>query len=72
MLNCGKKIRFARQKKKKILTLVLSEKICLSETKNHNSPSPFKLNGRSPNTIYGCIMRGLSLSSISKHNMWSY
>ena len=37
MLNSGKKIsRFARQKKK-ILTLVLSEKKILNETKNHNT-----------------------------------
>jgi hypothetical protein len=32
--------------KKNILTLVLSEKKILNETKNHNPP-PFKLNGRS-------------------------
>ena len=38
--------------------------------KNHNPP--FKLNGRSLNTIYGRIKIGLSLSSVSKHNMWSY
>ena len=34
--------------KKKILTLVLSEKKILNETKNH-TPPPFKLNGRSLN-----------------------
>ena len=39
MLNSGKK------RKKNILTLVLSEKKFLNETKNHNPP--FKLNGRS-------------------------
>ena len=33
----------ARQKKKKFLTLMLSGKIFLNETKNHNPP--FKLNG---------------------------
>ena len=45
MLNSGKKIR---DKKKNILTLVLSEKKILNETKNHNPPPPlFKLNGRS-------------------------
>jgi hypothetical protein len=52
--------------------------------KNHNPP--FKLNGRSltdgrlgllccrpsVSTICGRIMIGMSLSSISKHNMWSY
>ena len=46
MLIFGKKIR-ALHDKKKILTLVLSEKKILNETKNHNPPSPFKLNGRS-------------------------
>ena len=35
--------------KKKILTLVLSEKKILSETKNHNPP--FKINGRSLNQM---------------------
>ena len=44
MLNSGKKIRVLRDKKK-ILTLVLSEKKILNETKNLNPP--FKLNGRS-------------------------
>ena len=45
MLNYGKK--------KNILTLVLSEKKILNETKNHTPPPPpppppsFKLNGRS-------------------------
>ena len=43
MLNSGKKNRTSRDK---ILTLVLSEKKILNETKNHN-PLPFKLNGRS-------------------------
>ena len=44
MIYSGKKIwRFARQKKINILTLVLSEKKILNETKNHN----FKLNDRS-------------------------
>ena len=38
MLNSGKKIRALRDKKK-IRTLVLSEKKILNETKNHNPPS---------------------------------
>ena len=39
MLNSGKKnSRFARPKKINILTLVLSEKKILNETKNHNPP----------------------------------
>ena len=40
MLNSGKKkLRFARQKTY-ILTLVLSEKKILNETKKHNPPPP--------------------------------
>ena len=46
MLNSGKKICTLCDKKINILTLVLSEKKILNETKNHNPP-PFKLNGRS-------------------------
>jgi hypothetical protein len=45
MLNSGKKIRALHDKKIYILTLVLSEKKFLNETKNRNPP--FKLNGRS-------------------------
>ena len=40
MLNTGKKIRGLRDKKINILTLVLSEKKILNETKNHNLPPP--------------------------------
>ena len=39
MLNSGKKCRVMRDKKK-IITLVLSEKKFLNETKNHNPPPP--------------------------------
>ena len=42
MLNFGKKIRALRDKKKYILTLVLSEKKILNETKNH-TPPPFQV-----------------------------
>jgi hypothetical protein len=42
MLNSGKKIRALRDKKK-IRTLVLSEKKFLNETKNHNPPPPLQL-----------------------------
>ena len=45
MINSGKKIRALRDKKNKILTLVLPEKKILNETKNHNPPC--ELNGRS-------------------------
>ena len=38
MLNFCKKYRTLRDQKKNLLTLVLSEKNCLSETKNHNPP----------------------------------
>ena len=50
MLESGKKIRALRDKKKNILTLVLSEKKVLNETKKHNLP-PFKLNGWSLSEI---------------------
>ena len=40
MLNSGKKFRALRDKKINILTLVLSEKKILNETKNHNPPPP--------------------------------
>ena len=46
MLNSEKKIRAMRDKKN-IQTLVLSERKILNETKNHNPPPHFKLNGRS-------------------------
>ena len=48
MLYYGKKIRVLRDKKN-ILTLVLSEKKILNETKNHNLPC--KLNGRSLSNV---------------------
>ena len=38
MLNCGKKIRALHDKKKNILTLVLSTKNFLNKTKTHNPP----------------------------------
>ena len=41
MLNFGKKnSRSARQKIKNIITLVMSEKKILNETKKHNPPTP--------------------------------
>jgi hypothetical protein len=57
MCTSGKKNRLARQKKN-ILTLVLSEKKILNETKNHNPflPPPFKLNGRSLIPYQNCIV----------------
>ena len=42
MWNSGKKICALRDKKKYILTLVLSEKKILNETKNHNLPLQVK------------------------------
>ena len=47
MLNFGKKIRALHDKINNILTLVLSKKNFLTETKNHNPLPPFKLNDRS-------------------------
>ena len=38
MLNSGKKNCALRDKKNNILTLVLSEKKIMNETKNHNPP----------------------------------
>jgi hypothetical protein len=38
MLNPGKNVRALRDKKINILSLVLSEKKILDETKNHNPP----------------------------------
>ena len=48
MLNSGKKN--CATKKNNILTLVLSEKKILNETKNNNPP--FKLNGRSLRYVF--------------------
>ena len=42
MLDCGKFFRVLRDKKHNILTLVLSEKNILNETKNHNPPLQVK------------------------------
>ena len=71
MLNSGNKFRALRDKKKNILTLMLSEKIILNETKNHNPP--FKLNGRSlttdiPNNTEGiCVVCNRHFSDIFVH-----
>ena len=42
MLKSGKKFRALHDKKKNILTLVLSEKKILIKTKNHNPPLQVK------------------------------
>ena len=57
MLNSGKKIRALRDKKKNILTVVLSENIFLNETKNHTPPPPLQVKwsvpyGRSPSLLF--------------------
>ena len=57
MLSSGKKFRAT--KKINILTLVLSEKEFLNETKNHNPP--FKLNGRSLIIHKACNSAGLKI-----------
>ena len=43
MLISGKKIRALRDKKKKILTLVVFENFFLNEIKNHNPPPPLQV-----------------------------
>ena len=48
MLNSGKKFRALRDKNINILTLVLSEKQFLNETKNHN-PTPLQVKWSVPN-----------------------
>jgi hypothetical protein len=48
MLNSGKKIRALRDKTINILTLVLSKKEFLNETKNHN-PLPLQVKWSVPN-----------------------
>ena len=60
MLNSGKKICALPDKKVYILTLVLSEKKILNETKNHNPPPPppFKLNGRSFSYFFSLYYTG--------------
>ena len=49
MLNSGKNFVLCATKILNILTIVLSEKKILNETKNNNPP--FKLNGRSLRTL---------------------
>ena len=48
MFNSGKKIGASHDKINNILTLVLSEKKILNETKNHNPP-PFQVKWSVPN-----------------------
>jgi hypothetical protein len=43
MLNSGKNFRALRDKKNNILTLVLSEKKFMNETKNHNHNPPLQV-----------------------------
>ena len=50
MLNSGKKFRTVRDKKKNILTLVVSENFFLNETKNHNPP-PLQVKWSVPYTL---------------------
>ena len=60
MLNSGeKKIVLCATKKINILTLVLSEKNFLNETKNHNPP-PCKLNGRSLTSYWFDVLREIT------------
>jgi hypothetical protein len=52
MINSGEKNWALRDKKINILTLVLSEKKILNETKNHNHKPPTPLNGRSLRVVH--------------------
>ena len=65
MLNSGKKIALGATKKN-ILTLVLSEKKILNETKNHNPPC--KLNGWSLINLWNSFSFEVFVSIISVYN----
>ena len=52
MLNSVKKFRALRDKKTNILTLVLSEKKFVNETKNHNPP--WQVKWSVPNLMLNC------------------
>jgi hypothetical protein len=75
MLNSGKIFRAMREKKN-ILTLVMSEKKILNETKNHK---PCKLNGRSLITChmlifingFGFMVFNATFDNISIISWWS-
>ena len=74
MLNSGKKFRASRYKIFFILTLVLSEKKILNETKNDNPPPPpYRLNSRFLNdwTIDTTFVFNL-LYSCLKHSLNKY
>ena len=76
MLNSGKIFRAVREKKN-ILTLVMSEKKILKETKNHIPPC--KLNGRSLITChmlifingFGFMVFNATFDNISIISWWS-
>ena len=69
MLNSWKKNFALRDKKNNILTLVLSEKKILYETKNHNPPPPLQVKWSVPNLYYlhhvGFYSYTFSLSKLS-------
>ena len=62
-VNIWRKFRALRDKKNNILTIVLSEKKILNETKNHNPP--FKLNGRSLTRMF-CVNTSLCQKHFDK------
>ena len=78
-------MRFARDKKINILTLVLSEKKILNETKNHNPPPPLQVKWSVPNQmyilyiwveanqcfciVYNCIALNIHLSRGESHSL---
>ena len=63
MLKSGKKIRALCDKEKNILTLVLSEKKFLSETKNHN-PTPLHVKWSVPYCLNHDDLCSMMLSCI--------
>jgi hypothetical protein len=59
--------------------IIIRPHIVLTDRRQQRQPNDntttycvYWLMSPSVNTRCGCIMIGLSLSSISKHNMWSY
>ena len=62
MLNSGEKIRALRDKKNNILTLVLSKKNFLNETKNH-TPPPFQVKWSVPNAN-GILPNSLNIAKL--------
>jgi hypothetical protein len=63
MLMSGKKFRTLRDKKNNILTLVLSEKKFLNETKNYNPPLQVKWSVPNVDLSYTIFIKKTALKS---------